>query len=101
MQPLEELDDKLSQMWAVVSHLNAVCSNEELRIAYDACLPKISDYSTEMGQNIALFNAIKSIKAEEFNKLNPAQQKVVENELRDFHLAGVNLAPEAKKNYGD
>ncbi len=102
MVPLEEVDDRLSQMWSRVSHLNAVASTPALREAYDACLPKLSDYSTEMGQNIALYNAIKSLKEDsEFNSLDAAQQKVIENELRDFQLAGVNLSPESKKRYGE
>lgn len=102
MQPLEEIDDRLSQMWAVVGHLNAVNSTEELRLVYDACLTKLSDYATQMGQNIPLYTAIKSIKeGPSFQSLNYAQQKVIDNELRDFQLAGVHLAENAKKHYGE
>lgn len=102
MKRLEEIDDNLSQMWSVVNHLNSVCSTEELREVYDACLPKLSDYATEMGQNIGLYEAIKSLtESPEFNDLNYIQKKVIENELRDFHLAGVNLPPEAKVRYGE
>lgn len=102
IRPLEETDDRLGQMWSVVSHLNSVASTESLRNVYDACLPKLSDYATEMGQNVALYNAIKSLTGkQEFNELNATQKKVIENELRDFDLAGVGLSPEAKKNYGE
>lgn len=102
MHPLEEIDDRLSQMWSVISHLNSVTSSEALRNIYDKCLPKLSDYATEMGQNVALYNAIKSLtESSEFQKLNRAQQTVIKNELRDFHLAGVDLLPEAKKRYGE
>jgi oligopeptidase A len=101
MHPLEEIDDHLSQMWSVVSHLAAVCSTDELRTVYDACLPKLSKYATEMGQNSWLYNAIKSLAAPEiFNTLDYAQQQVIRNELRDFELAGVNLPEEAKIRYG-
>lgn len=100
MRPLEEIDDRLSQMWSVVNHLNAVVNTEELREVYNACLTKLSEYSTEMGQNLPLYNAIESlIENGEFNKLNRAQQKVIENELRDFRLAGVNLPTESKQRY--
>jgi oligopeptidase A len=102
MHPLEELDNRLSQMWAVVNHLNAVSSTEEFREAYDACLPKLTAYSTEMGQNSALYNAIESLaQSNEFLQLEHAQQKVIENELRDFRLAGVSLPPESQKKYGE
>ncbi len=101
MAPLEDLDDRLGQMWSVVGHLNAVMSNDELREAYDKCLAKISNYATEMGQNKNLFIAIKSlVEGPEYQLLDFAQKKILENELRDFELAGVNLPPEAKKTYG-
>lgn len=101
MAPLEDLDDRLGQMWSVVGHLNAVMSNDELRDAYDKCLAKISNYATEMGQNKNLFIAIKSlVEGPEYQLLDFAQKKILENELRDFELAGVNLPPEAKKTYG-
>lgn len=100
MEPLEEMDDKLGQMWSVVSHMNAVCSTDELRKAYDASLIKLSEYGTEMGQNYNLYSAIKTLaKNKDAQHLNPTQQKVLENELRDFKLSGVNLDPEAKKAY--
>src|SRR5690606_34921256 len=62
MVPLEEIDDRLSQMWSIVNHLNAVASTDDLREVYNACLIKLSDYATEMGQNVALYNAICSLK---------------------------------------
>jgi oligopeptidase A len=102
MHPLEEIDDRLSQTWAVISHLNAVASTDALRDVYDACLSKLSSYSTEMGQNISLYNAIKSLtEPAMFHTLDYAQQKVIKNELRDFELSGVNLSPEAKTRYGE
>ena len=44
--PLEEADDKLSRLFSPVSHLNSVMNNDELREAYEQCLPLISEYST-------------------------------------------------------
>ena len=52
---LDEINEKLSKTWSPVSHLNAVMNNEALRVAYEACLPKLSSYSTEMGQNKPLY----------------------------------------------
>lgn len=102
MAPMEEIDDRLSQMWSVASHLVAVNSSDELRAVYESCLSKIADYSTEMGQNLNLYAAIQTlVKSEEFEQLDYAQKKLLENELRDFQLAGVNLPPESKKHYGE
>jgi oligopeptidase A len=61
IEPLENAEDKLNKAWSPVSHMNAVVNTDELRLAYNACLPKLSDYSTEMGQNEQLFNAYKVI----------------------------------------
>jgi oligopeptidase A len=94
---LEDLDDRLDKAWAPVRHLNAVVNNDPLRQAYNACLPKLSDYATEMGQNVALYEAHRAlVESEEFNRLDAAQKKILKDALRDFRLAGVAL-PEAKK----
>ena len=100
IQPLEEADDRLSRAWLPVSHVNSVVNSDALREAYNACLPKLSDYSTEMGQNEKLYEAYKAIhEMPGFSELDQAQQKTIENALRDFHLSGVDLPPEKKTRY--
>ena len=102
VEPLEELDDILGKAWSPVSHLNSVMNADELRAAYNACLPKLSAYSTELGQNKDLQQAYQKIKdSSEFSSLTTAQQKTITNALRDFHLAGVDLPDEKKKRYGE
>ena len=98
---LEELDDTLSKAWSPVSHLNSVMNSDELRAAYNACLPKLSAFSTEVGQNKNLQQAYQTIKdSPEFAQLSQAQQKAINNALRDFHLAGVDLSDDKKQRYG-
>ncbi|MDD5228459.1 MAG: oligopeptidase A [Methylococcales bacterium] len=100
IEPIENAEDRLSKAWSPVSHLNAVMNNDELRDAYNACLPKLSDYATEMGQNEKLFHAYESIASHEtFSTLTKAQQKVITNALRDFQLSGVALPLEQKQRY--
>ena len=102
VEALEELDDTLSKAWSPVGHLNSVMNSDELRDAYNACLPKLSAYSTEIGQNKDLQQAYQAIKdSPEFANLTTAQQKTITNSLRDFHLAGVDLPEEKKKRYGE
>lgn len=96
VEPLEVMDDRLGRAWSPVSHMNSVVNSDELREAYNACLPKLSEYGTEMGQNVALFDAYKTVAGGDEN-LDEAQRKVLENALRDFHLSGVDL-PSDKKN---
>ena len=49
--------------WSPVSHLNAVCNSAELREAYESCLPALSAYATELGQNRELFQAYQALAA--------------------------------------
>ncbi|ALU44180.1 oligopeptidase A [Pseudoalteromonas rubra] len=100
--PLEEADDKLSRMWSPVSHMHSVVNNDALRQAYDACLPLISEYSTYVGQHQGLYGAYKSLKdSDTFAALSTAQQKTINNALRDFQLSGIALAPEQQQRYGE
>ncbi|PVV08202.1 MAG: oligopeptidase A [gamma proteobacterium symbiont of Ctena orbiculata] len=94
VEPLEQAEDRLSRAWSPVSHMNAVVNNDELRAAYNAVLPKLSEYSTEVGQNSQLCDAYKQVAAGP--GLDQAQQKMLHNALLDFHLSGVDLE-EAKK----
>ena len=96
--PIEEWEDRLSRVWSPVGHLNAVMNNEALRSAYNACLPKLSDYATEMGQNERLFRAYKAV-AESGAGLDEGQRKVLDNALRDFHLSGIDLPAEQKARF--
>jgi len=98
--PLEALDERLDRAWSPASHLHSVADNDELRKAYNHCLPKLSDYATEMGQNKRLFHAYQAIAdSTEFAKLEPAQQKIIENALRDFRLSGIDLDADKQARY--
>lgn len=98
ISPLERLDDRLGRTWSPVSHMNSVVNSDELRQVYNACLPKLSEYATEMGQNERLFNAYQAV-AEGSEELDPAQRKLLQNSLRDFHLSGVDLPAEKKARF--
>ena len=94
---LSEEDERLEKAFGPVGHLNGVAQNDALREAYNACLPLISEYSTEVGQNSDLFAAYQALRdSDEFKTLTPAQRKDIDNTLRDFRLSGVAL-PEAQK----
>ncbi|AOT07047.1 oligopeptidase A [Pseudoalteromonas luteoviolacea] len=102
VQPLEDADDRLSKMWSPVSHMHSVVNNEELRKAYDECLPLISEYSTYVGQHQGLYQAYLSIEqSDEFERLSTAQQKTIKNALRDFKLTGIALDEAGQKRYGE
>lgn len=100
--PLEEADDKLSRLFSPVSHMNSVVNNDELREAYEQCLPLLSEYSTFVGQHQGLYDAYNALhNSDEFKTLTTAQQKTITNALRDFELSGIALKPEQQKRYGE
>jgi oligopeptidase A len=100
VQPLEDANERLHRAWGVVGHLNAVMNSPELREVYNANLPKITQYYTELGQHPGLFAKFKALRAAtEFEGLSRAQKKIVENELRDFRLGGAELPPDRKERY--
>ena len=100
VDPIEKTEDRLNKAWSPVSHINSVVNNNDIREAYNACLPKLSQYSTEMGQNKALYNAYFEISnSPSFSRLSQGQQKTIQNALRDFELSGINLNPEQQCRY--
>lgn len=99
---LDELGARLGRAWSPVSHLNAVCNSPELRAAYEACLPKLSEYWTEMGQNKPLFDAYDALaKSPAAEGFDVAQKTILEHALRDFRLSGIDLPVEQQKRYGE
>jgi oligopeptidase A len=99
-QPMEDVSDRLRRTWGLVGHLNAVMNSPELREAYNANLPRVTEYYTELGQNEALFAKYKALAASAgFATLSPARRKVIENEVRDFRLSGAELPPAEKERY--
>ncbi len=97
--PVEELSYRLSRAWSPIAHLNAVANSPQMREAYNDCVPLLTEYSSELGQNAALQAAYLYVLKSEADALDPPQRKVIENALRDFRLAGVDLPPAAKTRY--
>ncbi len=94
--------DKLSRAWSPVGHLNAVKNSPELREAYQACLPMLSEYSTWVGQHQGLYQGYVKLKnSPEFATYSLAQKKAIENSLRDFELSGISLPADKQKRYGE
>jgi len=98
---LDELNARLSRAWSPVSHLNAVCNSAELRAAYEACLPKLSEYWTELGQNRGLFEAYQALaNGPSAAGFDVAQKTILEHALRDFRLSGIDLPAAGQQRYG-
>jgi len=100
VEPLEDANERIGRTWGVVGHLNAVMNSPELRAVYNANLPKVTQYYTELGQHEGLFAKFKALHGDpDFAGLSQAQRKIVENELRDFRLGGAELPAEKKARF--
>jgi oligopeptidase A len=97
--PLEEMHHRLARTWSPVGHMNGVVNSDELRAAYNACLPLLTAWHTELAQNERLYRAYETILANEGKQLTAGQRKLLQNALRDFRLAGVALPAEQKAEF--
>ncbi|MFL9710952.1 M3 family metallopeptidase [Methylobacillus sp. Pita1] len=97
VRPLEDFEEQISRAWSQVGHLNAVVNSPELREAYNENLPKLTAFYADLSQDERLYAKFRALRASaDYDKLNTAQRKIVDNELRDFRLGGAEL-PEDKK----
>jgi oligopeptidase A len=100
MQPLEDTEDRLDRAWSPVDHLHSVKDSPALREAYGEALERITDFSSELGQNRALYEAVHAVRERaDFATLTRAQRTIVEDSLRDFRLAGVALEEPARTRF--
>ena len=93
----------LDRHWGVLSHLNSVMSSEEIREVHHALLPKLSAFSTRVGQHQPLFKRYQAVHcdADFFARLEPARQRAIELALQSFELSGVALPTDQQKQYAD
>lgn len=92
MLPQEALEVRLERAWSPVSHLHGVADTKALREAYSAALEKITEFSTELGQNRELYAAVKAVADRaDFKDLPRPARTLVEHALRDFRMSGVAL----------
>ena len=93
---LDVATEKLGRAWGVVGHLNAVMDTPELRAAYNAALPKVTEFWTNLGSDERLYAKYKKIDPA---TLNAEQRQAHKNALRGFVLGGAELRGAAKERY--
>ncbi|MBI5277913.1 MAG: M3 family metallopeptidase [Burkholderiales bacterium] len=95
---LDVATERLGRAWGVVGHLNAVADTPELRAAYNAALPKVTDFFTRLGSDERLYAKYKSITPE---SLREDQKQAHKNAVRNFVLSGAELQGDAKKRFAE
>jgi oligopeptidase A len=100
VEPLDRLGDRLSWSWGIVGHLMGVKNSPELRAAYEKMQPEVVKFWMQIGQSPAIYEGYKTIRSSaDWQKLDPAQQRIVEAAIRDMELAGVGLAGAEKERF--
>jgi oligopeptidase A len=94
--PLEEMEHELARAWSPISHLQGVLGSGGWREAYNEALPLLTDYGTELSQNVRLQQAYAAVGDTLPDNAGAARRSVIDHALRDFRLSGVDL-PEADK----
>ena len=85
---LDVATERLSRAWGSVSHLNSVADTPELRAAYNAALPMVTEFYTRLGADERLYAKYHAIDPE---TLNGEQRQALKNALRNFALGGADL----------
>jgi oligopeptidase A len=95
-QELDVATERLSRAWGAVSHLNSVADTPELRAAYNAALPQVTEFWTRLGSDERLYAKYKAMDPA---RLTPEQAQAHKNAMRGFQLGGADLVGEAKTRF--
>ena len=99
-EPLDTASERLWRAWSVAGHLNAVVNTPELREAYNAALPLVTEFSTWVGLHEGLYKQYQRLAAApDFAAWTPVRRRIVEMALRDFRLSGVELQGADRERY--
>ncbi|ANN66768.1 M3 family metallopeptidase [Bordetella bronchialis] len=102
IEPLDSSSERLWRAWSVAGHLNAVVNTPELREAYNAALPKVTEFSTWVGLHEGLYKQYQRLRASPaFASWSPVRQRVIDLALRDFRLSGVELQGADRERYAE
>ncbi|MDR6419437.1 oligopeptidase A [Paraburkholderia phenoliruptrix] len=102
VEPVERATEPLSRAWSIVGHLNAVADTPELRAVYGENLPRVTEFWSSVGQNLALYEKYKALNAsDDFASLTGERKKILSNALRDFRLSGAELPEDQKPHFAE
>jgi oligopeptidase A len=93
---LDVATEQLSRAWGAVSHLNSVADTPELRAAYNASLPQVTEFWTRLGADERLYAKYKAMPS---STLSPEQRQAHKNAVRNFVLSGAELSGPDKARF--
>ena len=100
VEPLDRLSDRLTWSWGIVGHLMGVKNSPELREAYESMQPQVIQFFNKLSQSQPIYNAFKALhSSQDWDKLEPAQKRIVEAAIKDAELSGIGLEGEKRERF--
>ena len=99
VRPLESMEHELARVWSPVSHLQGVLGSADWREAYNNALPLLTEYGTELSQDVRLHDAYTRVAGTLDGDGTGPERSTVNHALRDFRLAGVDLPADKKERF--
>ena len=97
---LEDLGETLGYAIGVVQHLESVATHPELRVAYNAVRPKVSEFFSSIPLNEGVWKRIRAFaQSAEAEVLSPTCKRFLDKTLDDFRRSGAELGPTHKKRF--
>ncbi|MGK3985670.1 M3 family metallopeptidase [Sorangium sp. So ce136] len=99
---LEAVTDRLDRAMNVVSHLESTSTTPELRAAYNAVQPEVSEFLSGIALNEGVYGALKAFAATpEAEALTGPRRRFFKKTLDDFRRSGAELDPAGKKRLSE
>ena len=100
IEAMERSGAELDRVFSYYGIMSANMSSPEFREIQGILAPKLSEFSSKIYQNKALFNRIKTVyEASLATRLDADQQRVVELNYNSFAMRGAELNAEKKARY--
>ena len=100
VEPLSQIEERLRWSWGIIGHLMGVKNSPELREAYETVQPELVKFTNKLSQSKPLYEGFVKIKnSQEWQKLESAQQRIIESGIREAELSGVALEGEKKERF--
>jgi oligopeptidase A len=101
VRPFDLMEEEMELLFTPLSHINAVKNSETSQKVYADALPILTDYSTFIGQNLAIYEAFKVIKENEYNTLGTEERRILDLNILHFELAGAHLDDSSKQRLAE
>ena len=102
MEPLDKLGEHLDYAVGITRHLEGVATTAELRAAYNAVQPPVSEFYSSLPLNEALWRAVQAYaKTEEARTLTATRKRFLEKTIDNFRRHGAELDAAGKQRISE